>query len=149
MRNVPSNLTNRNFDSHLSAKSQDVTHTPSTRSTELPSPQCSNMQRPSPTLVICLNRPHQGDDPSDRLGGGPLRRRIVQNVQLIPGRGQLSGPGRSCDGRFGGSAGRPLVIRFGIGFDRLTERESLLFLPIFLQTGERGTEVAGIKDYIT
>jgi hypothetical protein len=45
------------------------------------------MQRPSPTLVICLNRPQQGDDPSDRLGRGALRRRIVQNVQLIPERG--------------------------------------------------------------
>jgi hypothetical protein len=54
MRNVPSNLTNRDFDRHLSAESQDVTHTPSTRSCH--PPQCYNV----PT---CNVHPNVGDLP--------------------------------------------------------------------------------------
>lgn len=97
MRNVPSNLTNRDFDRYLSAKSPDVTHIPSTRSCHPPHPpnNVTMFQHATsiPTLVICLNRPQQGDNPSDRLGGGALRRRIVQNVQLIPERRSTLGSG--------------------------------------------------------
>ena len=44
----------------------------------------------------------------------------------------FSGPGRSCDGYFGGVRRLALVIRFGNWFDLLTEQENLLSLQ-FLQ----------------
>ena len=115
MRNVPSNHTNQDFARHLSAKSQDVTHTPPTRSCHPPNVTVFQHATSIPTLVICLNRPQQGDDPSDRLGGGPLRRRIVQNVQLIPERGvNFRVREDHVMAVLGWSAGRrPLVIRFG------------------------------------